>query len=351
MSFVIGDDQRQASSSPLRGAQGPTRCSGSMEYSEDHAQIAKWAPLIVKGRDPQAARRRHPRRRGHRRRLRRADPRADRLPGATTASKSTTATTSPTSPAPRTAAGTCRSSTRPPVSTAESMPRFVFVGARRRRPAPAAAARASPRARASAASPSPASSSAAPTTPSPPSTAPRSTARRQSAPRPCPCRTWTPATSTASAPCCSARTPASPPTSSRPACYLDLPAVHPPVQHHPDAGRGQGQHGPHQVPGQRGRQAPRRQGRGACASTTRRPTDGDWELITAGQRVQIIKKDPKKGGVLQFGTEVIAAADGTIGALLGASPGASTAVPIMIELLQKSLPARTSRAGSPSSRR
>ncbi|MET3809102.1 malate:quinone oxidoreductase [Arthrobacter sp. UYEF3] len=66
--------------------------------------------------------------------------------------------------------------------------------------------------------------------------------------------------------------------------------------------------------------------------------DGDWELIAAGQRVQIIKKDPKKGGVLQFGTEVIAGRDGTIGALLGASPGASTAVPIMIELLQKSFP-------------
>ncbi len=66
--------------------------------------------------------------------------------------------------------------------------------------------------------------------------------------------------------------------------------------------------------------------------------DSDWELITAGQRVQIIKKDPKKGGVLQFGTEVIAGRDGTIGALLGASPGASTAVPIMIELLQKSFP-------------
>ena len=65
---------------------------------------------------------------------------------------------------------------------------------------------------------------------------------------------------------------------------------------------------------------------------------GNWELITAGQRVQIIKKHPQKGGVLQFGTEVIASRDGSIGALLGASPGASTAVPIMIELLQKSFP-------------
>jgi malate dehydrogenase (quinone) len=64
----------------------------------------------------------------------------------------------------------------------------------------------------------------------------------------------------------------------------------------------------------------------------------NWELITAGQRVQIIKKDPKKGGVLQFGTEVIAARDGSVGALLGASPGASTAVPIMIELLKKTFP-------------
>ncbi len=64
----------------------------------------------------------------------------------------------------------------------------------------------------------------------------------------------------------------------------------------------------------------------------------DWELITAGQRVQIIKKDPKKGGVLQFGTEVITAADGSLSALLGASPGASTAVPIMLELLQRCFP-------------
>ncbi|MCY0905425.1 malate:quinone oxidoreductase [Arthrobacter sp. H14-L1] len=65
---------------------------------------------------------------------------------------------------------------------------------------------------------------------------------------------------------------------------------------------------------------------------------GDWELITAGQRVQIIKKDAKKGGVLQFGTEVITSADGSISALLGASPGASTAVPIMLELLQRCFP-------------
>jgi malate dehydrogenase (quinone) len=66
----------------------------------------------------------------------------------------------------------------------------------------------------------------------------------------------------------------------------------------------------------------------------------DWYPITAGQRVQVIKKDAKKGGVLQFGTEVIAAEDGSIAGLLGASPGASTAVPIMLGLVEKCFPDR-----------
>lgn len=61
----------------------------------------------------------------------------------------------------------------------------------------------------------------------------------------------------------------------------------------------------------------------------------DWELVVAGQRVQIIKADPDKGGVLQFGTEVISSADGSVAALLGASPGASTAAPIMLTVLRK----------------
>lgn len=60
----------------------------------------------------------------------------------------------------------------------------------------------------------------------------------------------------------------------------------------------------------------------------------DWTLRTAGQRVQIIKKDPNKGGILQFGTEIVAAGDGSIAALLGASPGASTAVSTMLEVLE-----------------
>jgi malate dehydrogenase (quinone) len=64
----------------------------------------------------------------------------------------------------------------------------------------------------------------------------------------------------------------------------------------------------------------------------------DWYRITAGQRVQVIKNDAKKGGVLQFGTELITSADGTIAGLLGASPGASTAVPIMFGLIEKCFP-------------
>ena len=64
-----------------------------------------------------------------------------------------------------------------------------------------------------------------------------------------------------------------------------------------------------------------------------------WEMITAGQRVQVIKKGKDSAGVLQFGTEVITSADGSIGALLGASPGASTAAPIMVELLKRCFPA------------
>ena len=64
----------------------------------------------------------------------------------------------------------------------------------------------------------------------------------------------------------------------------------------------------------------------------------DWTLWTAGQRVQIIKNDPERGGVLQFGTEVVTSQDGTMSALLGASPGASTAPSIMLGLLDRVFP-------------
>jgi malate dehydrogenase (quinone) len=61
----------------------------------------------------------------------------------------------------------------------------------------------------------------------------------------------------------------------------------------------------------------------------------DWKLAVAGQRVQVIKKDEKGSGVLEFGTEVVTSADCTIAALLGASPGASTSVSIMLEIIQR----------------
>ncbi|MCL1677198.1 malate dehydrogenase (quinone) [Elizabethkingia meningoseptica] len=60
-----------------------------------------------------------------------------------------------------------------------------------------------------------------------------------------------------------------------------------------------------------------------------------WELMLAGQRVQIIKKDEAEGGKLEFGTEVVTNKRGTIASLLGASPGASTAAFAMINILEK----------------
>ena len=67
--------------------------------------------------------------------------------------------------------------------------------------------------------------------------------------------------------------------------------------------------------------------------------DVDWELAVAGQRVQIIKQIDGRG-VLQMGTEVVSSADGSLAALLGASPGASTAVQTMVEVLQRCWPER-----------
>lgn len=64
----------------------------------------------------------------------------------------------------------------------------------------------------------------------------------------------------------------------------------------------------------------------------------DWKLITAGQRVQIIKNDPEKGAILQFGTEIVSAKDASIAALLGASPGASTSPSIAYNVLKKVFP-------------
>jgi malate dehydrogenase (quinone) len=64
----------------------------------------------------------------------------------------------------------------------------------------------------------------------------------------------------------------------------------------------------------------------------------DWELKKAGQRVQVIKKDEGRKGKLEFGTEAVVAADGSVAALLGASPGASTAAAIMFGILPRIFP-------------
>jgi malate dehydrogenase (quinone) len=64
----------------------------------------------------------------------------------------------------------------------------------------------------------------------------------------------------------------------------------------------------------------------------------DWDLLVSGQRVQVIKDTAAGKGTLQFGTEVVCAGDGSIAALLGASPGASTAVSVMVEVIEKCFP-------------
>ncbi|MGH3725948.1 MAG: malate:quinone oxidoreductase [Mycobacterium sp.] len=66
----------------------------------------------------------------------------------------------------------------------------------------------------------------------------------------------------------------------------------------------------------------------------------DWELVPAGQRAQLITPDPRRIGAIQQGTELVVSGDDTIAGLLGASPGASTAVPIMLTLLQRCFPDR-----------
>jgi malate dehydrogenase (quinone) len=66
----------------------------------------------------------------------------------------------------------------------------------------------------------------------------------------------------------------------------------------------------------------------------------DWRVEVAGQRVQIIKKDPTHGGILQFGTQLVISSDDSIVAMLGASPGASTAVWIMLQVIERSFAKR-----------
>jgi malate dehydrogenase (quinone) len=66
----------------------------------------------------------------------------------------------------------------------------------------------------------------------------------------------------------------------------------------------------------------------------------DWEMIPAGQRVQVVRTDTRRRGQLQFDTTVCSAADGSIAGLLGASPGASTAVSVMLDVLERCFAAR-----------
>ncbi len=64
----------------------------------------------------------------------------------------------------------------------------------------------------------------------------------------------------------------------------------------------------------------------------------DWHILVAGQRVQTIKRDDEEGGTLEFGTQIVASKDGNITCLLGASPGASTSVAIMMQVIEKAFP-------------
>jgi malate dehydrogenase (quinone) len=74
----------------------------------------------------------------------------------------------------------------------------------------------------------------------------------------------------------------------------------------------------------------------------RRPA---WKEAVAGQRVQVIKPDDSGGGYLEFGTELVRAADKSLVALLGASPGASTAAFIAMEVLQACFPEKLTADG------
>ncbi|MEU1208478.1 malate dehydrogenase (quinone) [Nocardia sp. NPDC005825] len=76
---------------------------------------------------------------------------------------------------------------------------------------------------------------------------------------------------------------------------------------------------------------------GAMEEFIPRADGDDWELIIAGQRVQVIRRKGA-GGVLELGTAVVAAEDGTIAGLLGASPGASTCVSAMLDVMKKCFP-------------
>ena len=76
-----------------------------------------------------------------------------------------------------------------------------------------------------------------------------------------------------------------------------------------------------------------------------RAQEQDWKVEEAGVRVQIIKKDPVQGGILEFGTELVTASDRSLVAMLGASPGASTAVWIMLQVIERCFRDKLTNAG------
>src|SRR5262249_26793856 len=74
----------------------------------------------------------------------------------------------------------------------------------------------------------------------------------------------------------------------------------------------------------------------------------DWKVEVAGQRAQIIKKDPVRGGVLELGTQLVSASDGSIAGMLGASPGASTAACVMLQVIERCFADELKTGGSSS---
>jgi malate dehydrogenase (quinone) len=73
--------------------------------------------------------------------------------------------------------------------------------------------------------------------------------------------------------------------------------------------------------------------------------EDDWKVEVAGQRVQIVKKDRVHGGILEFGTELVTGSNRSIVAMLGASPGASTAVWIMLQVIERSFAEKLKTGG------
>ena len=311
-----------------------------LEYTDDTAELAEWIPLMMAGRDPPAGRRRHPLGRRHGRQLRRAHADAARGRRPTAASPSTATSGSRASSARPTAAGSSPSRTPSPASAARSRTRFVFVGAGggalpllQRSGIPEIAGfggfpvsgkflRTT--------SPELVSSHQAKVygqaaVGAPPMSVPHLDLRLIDGDHSLlfgPYAGFSPKFLKAGS-------------------LFDLPLQRPAGQPGLDARRRPHRAGPDPLPGPRADAVAAPPGTGRCADFVPEAESDDWDMVTAGQRVQVIKRDPATGrGVLQFGTELVVGGDGTIAGLLGASPGASTAVSAMLTLLERCFPDR-----------